>query len=521
MTRGVGLGSKRRSERGSERNLRTGSSSEEDFFARLVFSAAMAAQALSDARPGRKRPRYPSANLLGRIATYVVPILAVGVTAAVLLGPGATRKAAFVRVYGTPLVGATSLALRIEGAERLYGVDEKAALQALTIEATDHGTALDAVHISLGPDGVGEAVLAPAKPLLGPCELLVRRGTYVLGRGELNLSPSLDMKRAILSPLHVPGQTSGNLEIHVAVRRGSLAAPFDDVLDLWVGLAPHVSPMKEGFDNIALEASAPGAVIQPEKFVTDEQGKASIVITPQAHHIELTITGHHAGHGDGKWVGTLPVIPGAIWMKPDTKGSLEFVSPVPRERLYVSAMEETGRLFGAVVPVSPDEQQIYRGKLDLPEAIKNAATYVVVAGDPQEQGTGTVAWPLRASEEVEPSRVAFERVLDGSQAAEAYERGRASRVRRLALLVVIASTVFEVLYMLTKSRQSQKSFEEGLMRFAESEVSAEGTEAEPLEKRREVLASARQENPVLRVALAISLVLVAFSMIGALSTLQW
>ena len=508
------MGSNRRSDRGSDRNFSTGSSSEEDFFARFVFSAAIAAQALSDARPGRKPTRYPFRILLGRIATYVVPTLAVAVTAAVLLGPGATRKAAFVRVYGTPLVGASTLALRIEGAERLYGIDEKAAFHDIVLEATDAGTTLDPVHLSLGPDGIGEAVITSTQPIRGPFVLRARRGTQLLAEGPLNLSPPLKTERAILCPFDLPGQTSGNIEIHVAVRRGSLAAPFSDALDLTVGLAKHVSPSKSDFKGIELEASAPGATIVPEKFVTDEHGRASMVITPHAHHVELTITAHEPDHGDGKWVGTLPVIPGAIWMQPETKNGLVFVSPVPRERIYVSAMEETGRVFGAVVPVSPDEHQEYRGKLELPEHVQKTATYVVVAGDPQEQGVGTVAWPLRSGEEIEPSRVAFESVLDGSRAAEAYERGRASRVRRLALLVVIATTIFEVLYMLVKSRQSQKRFEEGLMKFAEDEPA-------PAEKRTEVLATARQENPALRVALAISLVLVAFSMIGALSTLQW
>ena len=214
-------------------------------------------------------------------------------------------------------------------------------------------------------------------------------------------------------------------------------------------------------------------------------------------------------------------------MQPDTKNGLEFVSLAPRDRVYVSEINNAMRIFGAVVSVSPDEQQQYRGRLELPEWVKKTATYVVVAGDPQEQGTGTVAWPLHsepveAVEAVGFSSVSFGCVLDGARAGEERERGRASRARRLALLVVIATTVFEVLFMLLKSRQSQKKFEAGLMEFAEGETSGEQRgEPLPLEKRVEALASSRQENPVLRVALAVSLVLVAFSMIGALSTLQW
>jgi len=471
--------------------------------------------------PDANRPRYPCATLLGRIATYVVPTLAVAVTAVVLLGPGSTRKATFVRVYATPVLGATTLSVRIEGAKRLYGIDEKASLRDLILEATDGTTTLDPVRLSLGPDGIGEALITAPRPFVGPFDVRVRGDKQVLAQGVLNLAPPKSFETVPLAPLLLPGQTSGNIKIYVTSRRSSLAAPFADVLDVRVGLAEHVSPSNRGFAGIALEAVAPGASIQPEKFVTDEQGSASIVVTPGAHHVELTITAEDPAHGDGKWVGTLPVIPGAIWLKPETKDGLEFVSPAPRDRIYVSVMDDMMRIFGAVVPVSQDEQQQYRGRLELPEAVKKAATYVVVSGDPQEQGSGTVAWPLRSGI-VDLSSNAFACVLDGAQGAEAYERGRASRVRRLALLVVIATTVFEVLFMLMKSRQSQKRFEAGLMEFAEGEAAAD-QRGEPLalEKRIEALASSRQENPVLRVALAVSLVLVAFSMIGALSTLQW
>lgn len=458
--------------------------------------------------------------MLGRVATFIVPSLAVGITAAVLLGPGATRKAAFVRVYGAPLVGSSTLALRIEAAERLYGIDENAALQGVLVEATEAGVALESVSVAIGPDGVGEALITSPQPLRGPFVLRVRRGKHLLAEGPLDLYPPMQLERVIVAPRTLPGQTSGNLDIHVDVRRGSLAAPFADMLDLWVGLAPHVSPTNASFDGIALEASAPGATIVPEKFATNENGRASFTITPQLHHIELTITAQHPAHGDGKWVGILPVIPGAIWMKPETKDGLEFVSPVPRERIYVSAMNLTGRLFGAIVPVSPDERQEYRGRMVLPDDVKKVATHVIVAGDPAEQGVGTIIWPLHADEEIDVTGPAFSCVLDGASAAEERERGRASRVRRLALLVVITTAIFEVLFMISRSRQAQKKFEENLVGFVEVEPSPHEGEPTAHERRVNILATARQEHPVLRVALAISLVLVAFSMIGALSALQ-
>lgn len=458
--------------------------------------------------------------MLGRIATYVVPALSVAVTAAVLLGPGATRKAAFVRVYGAPWEGTSALALRIEAAERLYGIDEKASFQDVLVEAVDEHNAFAPVRVTLDGYGIGEAHIASSDPIRTNVMIRVRRGGDLLGVGPIELPRADAPARASIAPLRLPGQTSGNIKLDVRVRRGSLAAPFPDVLEVEAGLAEHVSPTNSSFKDIALEASAPGASLEPQKFVTDDDGRASITVTPEAHHIEMTITARHEVHGAGKWVGTLPVIPGAIWLRSKTKRELEFVSPVPRERIYVSLMNENGRIFGAIVPVSPDEQQTYRGRLTLSDFVDEVSTHVIVAGDPREQGSGTVAWPLRSGE-VNTSRTRFACLLDGASAAEVRERDRARRVRNIALLVVIATTIFEVLYMMLKSRQSQRRLEEGLIKFAEGEPSPDGVEPLPANKRADVLASARQENRVLRVAVAISLVLVAFSMIGALSTLQW
>lgn len=451
--------------------------------------------------------------MLGRFATYVVPLLAVAVTATVLLGPGATRKAAFVRVYGTPTSSAQTLALRIEGAERLYGVDEKAAFENISVEATDADTPLEPVRLSLGADAIGEVLINAPRPLTGPISLRVTHGDHVLAHGNIDLHHAPPSERFVLSPLSLPGQTSGNLKMYVAVRRGALAAPLPDVLDIRVGLAEHVSPSNQGFDGIELEASAPGATIEPSKFVTDEHGAASIVVTPQAHHVELTITGKHPGHGDGRWEGTLPVIPGAIWMEPETKNGLVFVSQAPRDRVYVSAMNETGRIFGAIVPVSPDAHHMYRGRLDLPKHVQDVATHVVVAGDPQEQGAATVAWPLRSGEVARSLQL--ERLLDGAADAEQYERARASKARRAALWVVVAAMIFVVLLMLVQSRRAQRQLEANLGSAAD-DASSKGQD-----DRAQIVATARQESPVLRVALAVALVLLAFAMIGALSTLGW
>ncbi len=430
------------------------------------------------------------------------------VTAAVLIGPGATRKAAFVRVYGSPVAGSSALSLRIEGAERLFGIDENAALENLEVEVRDGATTLGPVRFSLGPDGVSEVWLEATKPLIGPLHLRVTKGQTVLAEGRVNLAaPTID--RTLLTPLNLPGHTTGNVAISVSVRRGVLAAPFSETLDIRVGLAPHVSPTNQGFGGIELKASAPGANVSPEKFVTDEHGAATIQVTPFAHHIELSIEAKSDAHGEGHWDSVLPVVPGAIWLDPNTKNGFDFVSPTSRDRVYLSFTGEQGRTNGLVLPVARDEQGFYRGHVDVGPQLRGSATQVMVSGDPQEQGPATVAWPIDQGREI-VAAPRIQRLFDGGTAAEARERQRATRVRRLALLVVIAATIFEVLYIITKSRSSQRKLEESLERMAD-----EGPEAE----RAQITRAARQDSPVLRVTLAVALVLLAFAMIGAMSTL--
>ncbi len=441
-------------------------------------------------------------------------------TAAVLLGPGATRKAAFVRVYGAPAVGSSNLALRIQGAERLYGIDDQPSFHDVTVEVMEGIRTLDPEQVTLGSDGVGELRIKSPLPLHGPF-LRIRHGEQLLAEGSLDLSPPANAQlQTTFAPLVLPGQTSGNIEIQVESGQGALAASFNNVLTVKVSLAKHLSPEKRGVEGIAIEASARGATLVREKSSTYQNGTTQIGVKPYVHHVELRVTAHDAVYGEGTWEGTLPIIPGAIWVD-YAKAGFGVISPVPRDYVYISGMSANERLYGEVVPVSRDNEEFYRGGPKMHWMELEEAAYVVVSGDPTEQGSGTIAWPVRLGGDHRMTVGALHCLLDGGSAAEARERGRASRARRLALMVVIASTIFEILFMLTKSRRAQSELEKNLVGFVEGEPSPREGEGDAQERRENILATARQENPVLRVALAISLVLVAFSMIGALAALQW
>lgn len=441
-------------------------------------------------------------------------MLAVGITAAVLLGPGTTRRAAFVRIYGTPLSGMTRLALRIEAAERYYGIDNPTRFDNLRVEARDGDQELEARTVSLGEDGIGEVLLESPKPLVGPVELRVQGENFELAKGLVNLQRPADKPRR-LTPFEIPGRNQGNYHAVVTVPLGAIAADTENEVHVQVTVADHVSPSQDMLP-VRIFARAPGAEITDDDVRTDVNGSATFKVRPKVHHVELTL---HMGEptSGNTWEGQLPIIPGVAFLAPHADG-LSFVHPASRKRLYVSLGRDTGRLFGAVIQEENDAL-LLPFRL-IPEDVRRSATQVIVASDPQEQGVGTVAWPLQLGQTIFAAPT-IEVMVDGGPAAEDRERQRALRVRRLALLVVITTAIFEVLFMILKSRQSQRRFEKSLLGFVEREQMPDRDEVDSIDTRQEILASARQESPVLRVALAVSLVLVAFSMIGALSTLQW
>jgi hypothetical protein len=444
--------------------------------------------------------------MLGRLATLVVPALAVLVTALVFLGPGSARPALGARVYGLPAAGGTTLALRITGARRLFGVDDVATLDDVLVQAHDGPTPLSSGHATLGPDGVGEVVLDASAPIAGPITLRVLRGEHVLAEGAVPLRPAAPLATKTGA---VHGVASGDLVPSVIATRGQLAAPFAETVRIEI----------PGAAGVTIEASAPGAEITPDRVITDARGAASIGVKPLAHHVELELRARAPDGRTGRWEGLLPVLPGAVWLAPSRRpGALELVSPAPRERVYVSIVADQGRLLGAVVPLVQDAEGFFRGQLGVTPSAR--AAQLVVSTDPQERGAGTVAWPLEPPEGA-ASAARLEPLLDGMPDAEARERARAGRARGAAIQVVGASALFEILLLLVRSRRAQKKLEEGLADAAvQGADPGLGLEVPVPEADRNQVLRAAREHPTLRVALAIALVLLAFAVVAAVSTFR-
>jgi len=227
----------------------------------------------------------------------------------------------------------------------------------------------------------------------------------------------------------------------------------------------------------------------------------------------------HAGEKTARWEGTLPVIPGATWLGPPAASGTArtLVSPSRRDRVYVSFWTEEGRIEGAVVPLAEDPRGFFAGEMTPPDAPGARLLYVTVAGDPLEQGAGTITWPLRPAEgAVDPHPLAPlvhgvpAPLLDGLPAALDREKQRAWATRRSGLILLGVAALAEVLLLLLQGRASQRKLDAHLAQASESLPEAD----------RERLRKAGKEHPALHAVVAVSLVALAFAMVAALSSFR-
>jgi hypothetical protein len=238
---------------------------------------------------------------------------------------------------------------------------------------------------------------------------------------------------------------------------------------------------------------------------TDARGTTTILVKPLAHRVELTVKARISNQ-TGAWEGTLPVRPGAIWLDPSRSNStrLALVSPAPRERAYVSLIGESGRVGGVVVPLAPNADGFHAGEVSL-EPRDGRWLHVVLAGDPYEQGAGTVAWPLAPPEgAVEAPRLSL--LLDGVPAATALDGKRAGTARRTGIAIVSLAAALEIFLLVLHVRMSQNKLEKHL------------ASASSNQERAQVLAAAKDGAPaLLRTISLVALVVMAFSIVGALA----
>ena len=479
----------------------------------VVFSAAIG-RFVSDEGPRRKanaryhgpmssagRPAPVSWARASRAATFVLPTASVLVAALVFLGPGALRPTIGARLRGLPADGALAVALRVEVVKSFYEVDDSAGIQDLLVEASAPGQTLRAFHGPTGPDGIAEVRLEGSAPIRGPVAIRV---TALGARPRLLAGGEIALGRpppAFVQLGTLVGTAQGELGLRVDATRGFLAAPFPEVLHV------HVDPRPGA--RVEIELAGPGLDVAPARQTADDSGAASFRVRALAHQVELTVTARVDGKV-GRWEGTLPVVPGAMWLSPPgSSPTLALLSPSPRERAYVSFWSEEGRVAGAVVPLARDAQGFFAGEVKPPDLPLARVLYATVAGDPVERGAGTIAWPLRP-----PSGAVVPRpldlLLDGVPSALEREKQRAWVTRRAGLLLIGAAALAEALLLLAGGRASQRRLEAHM-------IDASGTL--PAADRARLLGATR-EHPVLRALLAVALVGLAFAMVAALTTFR-
>ena len=451
--------------------------------------------------------------MLGRIAILVIPTVAVAVTALVLLGPGALRPAVGVRLRGVPFAGSRVLALRLEAVKSLYDVDDVTTLAGIHVDAIAGGVRLGTWSGDADVDGIAELRLESPTPIEGPLGVVITRNGGLLGRGTIPLRAAepVEQRRGF-----VPGTTEGALAIQVEAVRGALAAPFPETLALTVtellGGAPVQADLELAVLGADLSAAGSAANAAPEalpfRLTTNDRGAARVVLKPLSHDVNLTITAKTL-EKTGRWDGMMPIIPGAAWIDPASGlGPLTVVSPAPHAFAYLSFWSEAGRVAGASLPLARDPDGFFRARVtpQLPTGAR--ILYVSVAGDPLEQGAGTVAWPLRPAEAAFATRP-FELLLDGIPAARELEKARAWSSRRAGLAVIAAAALAEILLLLYRSRASQQKLE---AHFLAGE--AEGSPERP------ALLRAAREHVVLRALVGVAMIALAFAIIGALTSLR-
>jgi hypothetical protein len=439
-----------------------------------------------------------------RFALYVVPGISVLTTALVLIGPGAPRASVGARVYG--VVGSSrTLALRIEGVRRLHGIDDAATEREVTVDARPEKGAPLTTSARLGSDGIVEARLESPTELGAFFDLRVTSAGVPLAGGRVRLGTRSKTRAPMDST--VDGTTSGALVPRVTIPRSFLAAPFPEELRVELPSAVRYP--------ITVELTCEGGALDATKATLEAAGKSAVFhLSARSHTVELSVQANDRFGSAGRWEGSMPVVPGAMWIDPAPSDTIAIRAPVPRDRAYVSVHDARGRVFGAVVPLSPDTSGVWSGAVPLrglPALDSATELTAVVASDPWEQGSGTVAWPIRGQLSARPETI--ELLLDGMASADANEAERARGARRVAFAVIALAAVAEVLLFLRAELLDRRRLLAGLARF-----DADDTPENQADHARLLTPSAAQR--ALGIAIFTAIVGLAFTLLAAVTTFR-
>jgi hypothetical protein len=388
----------------------------------------------------------------------IVPSLAMSVVGVAMFGPGAARPFASVEIWGGPVAHAGHISLRILAIERMRGIDSAANLGQLLVRLRVNNDALGEARCSTDESGACDvAIDLPSPTSAGG----VHADVYALPSGrELASGDLKDPSSWGGDGTHharLVGTQSGYPLMTLTAKRGIFVAPFPDELTIEASpvLPFHIHARASGARLTASETQ--GAAQDASQREGEPNGDvqlearpghaAALVVTPTMHAVELEVQATREGN-EANWTGTLPVVPGAMWLDPTPRpdGSLRVVSAVPRRVAYASIATEKWRLWGGAIALLPDGHGFESGSFTPGPEIDGQPRWLTLSSDPRGTGSGTVGWPL------EPERTplserehAFRdrRLLDGLPLAEKRDQERRGRARSLAWVALSAAACVE------------------------------------------------------------------------------
>ena len=391
-----------------------------------------------------------------RLVAVGVPIAAGVMTAAVLLGPAEERPAVGARVYGMLTPRTRDCVFRVETVEHLAGARQPRAMAEVTVALQD---ALGEVLCEWS-GGTGDRGLAETKGRL-------RRSP----QPEEALTLSVRAKRAVLASAPVMPSPPGTVKTPP-----SWSVPGPPAVTITL---PRGQVVPELTENVLIEVTS-AADDEPHLDVTVTGGEhgelvprktvchggtcryaAVVPIIARAPSVRLALDAR-VDVGATHWEGDLPIVPGGVWLDRAAlaQGVMMLRAATPREQVYVSKYDTTGRVWGATIPMSTDERGFSEGSIELPGGIDDAILTYRFSSEPSEPPDATVGWPGLRMETV--AGVGMRLLADGVPAAIAAEQARMAKTRLPAFGLILAAGLFEVLYLLHRYRRQGEALDEHL-----------------------------------------------------------
>lgn len=404
---------------------------------------------------------------------YVVPGVSV-VLACTILFLGRSRAGMGVKIYGGPPGEDGIAAWRVLALERAYGVDVPCRNRQLVLAVSDHGRQLATVEGTTDNEGAWEARIAVGKRR-GTVRVHVRTAeanSRIIGLGEVTLTPPEWDIAFRTRPAYAPGHASGDLSISVSLMRGVAAAPYPEDAVIEVKQSSDGTPIVRA--TVAIQGD--GVLVESGSDAsTDAHGRVIARLRPVEHAASMAVKATTASGRQGSWEGSLPVVPGMLWIDPraSAQGRLLVLSPVGHRFAYVTLFERGARLFGTRIMLRSDSEGGAKGEAQVPLPAQTD-TWVLVSPDAPGRETEITAWPIpRDPASLEPLSAAMVRsvlLMDGMAVAESTAHMQIQRTKYRVLFVLGLAATLEAVLLSHRARQARRTLERLFARQAELDL---------------------------------------------------